>query len=718
MKGFQSITVILLVLIYTLIPIHTYAQKNQLKQGNLYFENGKYAQALKAYNAYNKIHKEPQTLIKRGICYLKTNRPDECIKDMVAAHQLKSLDNTRFKYSALAYFAKADYVEAARFYKTYLNTLKPNTPDWHSTIAEIKRCGYAKNKRFNVQLAFVENLGGYVNTEFDELSPTQSPNIIGRYYFSSTRSESTGGLRNKEGLTDVIKGNYSFDIYYVDLVDGNWSTVLPFDYLINTPKHEIIHDFNSDGTAIYYTKSSDLSSGTLYIDSFNVDNSNKKSIQIENFPFNAEKGDKNLHFFSDSVIVFSSMRNGGFGGYDLYYATQSEGTWSEAVNFGPNINTPFNEISPYLIKNSKYLYFSSDRLETLGGFDIFKSEYQSNQWSQPTNLNAPINSPGDDIDIEISSDGMSAVFASNRVSTKGGFDLYIAYFKDQIIDQLVYTETPLFLENPTTEEIAMEGALDVTTPQQETKKEVATREIVGKPFYFNSDEDVLNNNNVAQLRRIADLMIVYPKTKINLVSHYIKESRQETDVYFSIKRAEKLAEHLQKLGISANRIHLFGCGSNFPLAAPFVNNIPSTLAEKTNKRIDFDIISDSTTIIKVTYDLPTVAEQYRDTKWDTFHEKNKGVTFRVQFAEVIQMLKSDVFNTFTDIIIEKKPNTSKYIYTTGNEMTYAEAKKIQDNLAKIYVFDTKIIPYFKGRPLTVDEITHLQATYPQLKDIE
>ena len=118
--------VVFLFLVIVAIPKQFYAQKSQLKQGNLYFEYGKYGDALKSFNNYKKTEKEPQTLIKRGICYLKTNKPDECIRDMALAHQLKSLDNTRFKYSAMAYFSKGEYLDAARFYKTYLNTLKPN----------------------------------------------------------------------------------------------------------------------------------------------------------------------------------------------------------------------------------------------------------------------------------------------------------------------------------------------------------------------------------------------------------------------------------------------------------------------------------------------------------------------------------------------------------------------------------------------------------------
>ncbi|MBK8668172.1 MAG: hypothetical protein IPN89_01410 [Saprospiraceae bacterium] len=124
--NFKSIYVILLVIFIT--PNYTFAQKALKKQGDIFFEAGHFSSALNAYKAYKKTEKDPQLLIKRGLCYLYTNKPDACLRDMVAAHQLKSLDNKRYKYSAMAYFKMGDYVEAAKFYKSYLNTLKQDDP--------------------------------------------------------------------------------------------------------------------------------------------------------------------------------------------------------------------------------------------------------------------------------------------------------------------------------------------------------------------------------------------------------------------------------------------------------------------------------------------------------------------------------------------------------------------------------------------------------------
>src|SRR6185503_3374749 len=88
-------------------------------------------------------------------------------------------------------------------------------------------------------------------------------------------------------------------------------------------------------------------------------------------PYRPVGGGTDLIFFNDSICLFSSDRTGGFGGYDLYISTRHNGIWSEAVNLGPTINSFYNERYPFLTKNGQTLFFSSDNLESIGGYDVF-----------------------------------------------------------------------------------------------------------------------------------------------------------------------------------------------------------------------------------------------------------------------------------------------------------------------------------------------------------
>ena len=119
----MKLNYIIITSVFTLVFQLGFAQSDHKQQALLYFEAGRYYDAIKEFDAYKKTEKDPQLLIKRGLCHLNTNNPDGCINDMVAAEKLKSLDDKRYKYIAMCYMAKYEYTESAKFCKTYLNTL-------------------------------------------------------------------------------------------------------------------------------------------------------------------------------------------------------------------------------------------------------------------------------------------------------------------------------------------------------------------------------------------------------------------------------------------------------------------------------------------------------------------------------------------------------------------------------------------------------------------
>lgn len=86
-------------------------------------------------------------------------------------------------------------------------------------------------------------------------------------------------------------------------------------------------------------------------------------------------GDEKAPFVNGKLMVFASNRPGGYGGYDLWYSMYGEGGWSQPVNFGPAINTAFDEFRPVVIFAEDYtndlMLFSSNRPEGSGGFDLY-----------------------------------------------------------------------------------------------------------------------------------------------------------------------------------------------------------------------------------------------------------------------------------------------------------------------------------------------------------
>jgi hypothetical protein len=128
-----------------------------------------------------------------------------------------------------------------------------------------------------------------------------------------------------------------------------------------------------------------------------------------------------------SEIFFSSNRPGGLGGKDLYRIKKlPDGSWSPAMNLGPNVNTPYDDDAPYLHPDGVTLYFSSKGHNSMGEHDVFKCIWDrfENKFTQAMNLGYPINDVGNDIFFVLSVDSQRGYYSSSRSENLGGTDLY------------------------------------------------------------------------------------------------------------------------------------------------------------------------------------------------------------------------------------------------------------------------------------------------------
>jgi len=109
-------------------------------------------------------------------------------------------------------------------------------------------------------------------------------------------------------------------------------------------------------------------------------------------------------------MYFSSNRPGGQGGFDLYRSLiLPNGEWSEALNLGPDINTPYDDDFPFLSMDGKELYFASKGHNSMGGFDVFRASLnESADWENVKNLGYPVNNAYDNKGICVSGKGRYA----------------------------------------------------------------------------------------------------------------------------------------------------------------------------------------------------------------------------------------------------------------------------------------------------------------------
>jgi peptidoglycan-associated lipoprotein len=125
------------------------------------------------------------------------------------------------------------------------------------------------------------------------------------------------------------------------------------------------------------------------------------------------------------MLFFSSDLANGQGGKDLWVAIRKSAgeQFGKPLNLGPNINTPGDEMFPFL-RNDTTLYFSSNGHPGMGGLDLFRSTLVNGQWGPPINMQYPMNSAGDDFSIVFNPEEDKGFFTSNRRGGRGSDDIY------------------------------------------------------------------------------------------------------------------------------------------------------------------------------------------------------------------------------------------------------------------------------------------------------
>jgi hypothetical protein len=213
------------------------------------------------------------------------------------------------------------------------------------------------------------------------------------------------------------------------LVNNKWTPPLNINPDLQSDGNLYVSCLSADGKTMLLLKreqeNSDIYSSTFDGSKWSKSVKLNKNINTkywESFGFISEDG---------NYLVFSSDRPGGFGGLDLYISKKQNGDWGPAVNLGPEINTPFNEDRPSLVNDGKTLFFASQDHDNIGGYDIFKSELQSNGiWSKPQNLGYPFNTPDDNIFFMPIGNGKSGFVSLYREAEGfGKEDIYKITFK-------------------------------------------------------------------------------------------------------------------------------------------------------------------------------------------------------------------------------------------------------------------------------------------------
>jgi outer membrane protein OmpA-like peptidoglycan-associated protein len=225
----------------------------------------------------------------------------------------------------------------------------------------------------------------------------QEPRSVGKAVNTAHGDETVDNVSLDGGtllLSGTFPGTYGrFDIFTAERTATGWDNLSQFPRPVNSEYHDESGCLTPDGKALLFSSDRPGATGNIY------------------------------------APMSAPYHGGANGNMDIYICFRTDSGWSEPVNLGAVINTPFAERSLYLHPDGRTLYFSSDGHYGLGGLDVFKTtrlrEDSWTEWSQPVNLGRSINTVMDDFSYKVTVGGDTAYFAAqDKAGGLGDWDIY------------------------------------------------------------------------------------------------------------------------------------------------------------------------------------------------------------------------------------------------------------------------------------------------------
>lgn len=420
---------------------------NQIKTGDKYYLQGPgiYHLAIDEYQKANAFNPSNALLnYKIGRCYLPDNDKTNAIKYLEKAIDIDERISLEKEYNdvhlllARAFHMDYQFEKAIEQYKKHESNL---TPEYLANEAAqidkyIDECTMAKSLVDKPSRVFVDNLGEMVNSAYPDYRPLVVPeeNMI---IFTSARENTTGEKRDEDSY-------YFEDVYATYYENGTW-TLPQNSYDLNSNNHDATAGISSDGSILYIYKSS---GGNKLYESYLQKGTYSYPERMDNNINEGTKQSSASLSFDKTTLYFTSKRDEGYGGQDIYMVKKdAKNRWMEPVNLGAAINTPYDEEGVFIASDEKSIFFSSKGHNSMGGFDIFRSDFKDGRWSNPVNLGHPINTPEDDVFFTLAANGQRGYYSSKKKDGYGNHDIYMITFLEASKPLKLHEEDMLFAYN-------------------------------------------------------------------------------------------------------------------------------------------------------------------------------------------------------------------------------------------------------------------------------
>jgi outer membrane protein OmpA-like peptidoglycan-associated protein len=650
--------------------------REKFTQGNYLILEQNYQLALDYYLEAYKIDSTNSNInYKIGLCYLQTptqkNLALPYLKKAIqnVGHNYDDTDPTEKKAPENAYFLIAEAYRLDYKFKesnVYFNTFKDIVGTRNKELTD----NLAKqiDKNFNAieftndtVVVTIKNLGDSINSVYPEYSPVISSDQS-VLIFTSRRPGSTGGEKTSND-------EYYEDIYFsVRLDNGKWGKAQSIGRNINTINNESDFSLSADGQHLFI--SSEVNGGDIY---FSTLEGNDWSIPQPLTAVNTAAWETRAALSPDGNTLYfvSDRKEGSYGGRDIWRCVMlPNGKWSLPVNLGPTINTPDDEDAPFMHADGATMFFSSKGHKNMGGFDIFKTtKLEDNLWTVPQNLQAPINTPDDDIFYTQSTDGKNAYFSSVRAGGLGSNDIYEVTFFNPFLEPL--TVVTGYMTFNGSKKIPANVRITATDLQSNAvMQEVKPNSITGKYIL------ILNSGSTEKKYSVSYEAQDYEPLTINIVIPPGAEYR-EIEKELSLKFVNLESKTLGTIGITGT-----------------IKNAQGT------------ILKDASVIVKDNLTGKLIGTYYSNVDSGYYYfTLNRGQNYNISYEAAGYLFQSENVN------VPKQPSYNTLTKNMVLEKVKAGSKIILNNI----FFDSNKATLRKESAVEIEKLVKLLTDYPTIR---
>jgi len=596
-----------------------------------YALNGQYAESIKKIDEALAIEpKYIEAYLSRAGIYADLKNYPSSVIDFEKAISLDSVfSNTYLLPYTISLAGTGNFDKALSAVNKFLQYPNLNQQS-------IKSANYRKSTyEFAVDYAKKHSLVGYVFTP-KNLGPGVNTNAL-EYYPSFT-------IDGKKMIFNRRVDNDE-DFYESELIEGEWSNAIPVPGKINTTLNEGAQNISQDGEWLIFTGCNypeGLGSCDLYISYKTKNNSWTEAVNLGD-RINTDQWESAPSLSSDKKdLYFSSNRNGGYGGKDIWVSHKSiNGKWSNPENLGPTINTSSDETCPFIHADNSTLYFNSNGHPGYGSSDLFLSKkINDSTWNEPENLGYPINTIDEEGSLVVASDGKTSYYASDRGDSKAGLDIYsfelrediraakTLWVKGRVLDKKTNAGLPSTVEltdiinrkKITSIQTDEDGNYLVTLPEGKdyafnvnrkgylfysdnfslTKNNTDTSftiniplqpieagaSVILKNIFFGNNDYTLKDVSIPELDKVVILLNENRKLTLQIGGHTDNIGKKEANISLSFSRAKSVLNYLVAKGINPIRLVAKGFGDSKPLG---MNDTEE--GKSLNRRTEINILS-------------------------------------------------------------------------------------------------------------------------------